>query len=601
MLCQLSNPRVYVGFLALGALLALPLAVDSPFIYHVFVTICVYGALVTAWNIVGGYAGQLSLGHTIFYGIGGYTAALLIQSSGLSPWLGMWVGALIAALVGVVIGYPCFRLRGPFFVLATVACLEVVRLVTLNQAAWTGGAAGLIVPLNIGWEWMIFRERWASLLIAFGFLLFALGVSLWVRHARFGYYLMAVREREDAARAAGVNTVGVKLLAIALSAALTALIGSFHAMYTTFLEPESQFSLTLAIEIAMFGLIGGLGTVAGPLAGTLLVVPLTELARGWLGAAADGLHGLVYGVVLVVVVLTVPGGLVGQLGPPIGRWLDRLPGGRPKSMGSRISGFAVADSPGDAPRREIGPPVLVAEGLVKRFGGLVATDDVSLTLHRGEVLGIIGPNGAGKTTLFNLLSGFIPPDRGSVTIVGEDGRRLTPRSPHAFARAGMGRTFQIVQPFGALTVAENIMVGAFRHHARTPTARARALEVAKLVGLYDQRDVEARHLTIGGLKRLEVARVLALEPHILLLDEVMAGLNQTDVQQAVAMIKAIRDRGVSIIAIEHVMQAIMSLSDRVVVINAGRVLTEGEPQAVVQNRQVIEAYLGEDYVHAQAG
>ena len=591
-LFQLTRPQVYCSLFLLSLLVAIPALSGSAFLIHIFVTICVFAALSTAWNIVGGYAGQLSLGHMMFYGIGAYTTSLLVTHFGLTPWIGMWIGAVLAALVGAAVGYPCFRLRGPFFSLSTIAFLEVVRLLSIHFVGLTGGSAGLIVPLKLGWAWMVFPDKVNYVYIAFGLLLLCIGVSLAIRQSRLGYYLTAVREREDAAMAAGINNSVVKLKAVIVSAMLTALIGAFHAMYLTFLEPATMFSLGTSIEVAMFSLIGGLGTVAGPLLGTVLVVPLAELARGWLGASASGLHGFVYGVVLVLITLTLPAGLVGTFGPAVSRWIDLLPGGR-RRLADRIMPLLRQIS-GDK-----GAPLIKAENLVMRFGGLLATDHVSFKLNRGEILGIIGPNGAGKTTLFNQISGFLTPTSGTVALLNQEGAFVHPSSPDEFARLGIGRTFQIVQPFGRLSVIENIMIGAFLRHPHVDDARAVALRVAATVGLLDQKDVEARNLPIGALKRLEVARTLASEPSILLLDEVMAGQNQKDTMGMVALIRAICQTGVTVIAIEHNMQAIMSLSDRIIVIDSGRIIAEGDPQDVVKNRKVIEAYLGEDFVDAQ--
>ncbi|CUA89868.1 ABC-type branched-chain amino acid transport system, ATPase component [Chelatococcus sambhunathii] len=591
LMAWLGNPRVYTSLAALSLILVIPIVVDSPFIVHVFVTICVFAGLSTAWNIVGGYAGQLSLGHMVFYGIGAYTTALLIQHFGLTPWLGMWVGAAVSVAVSVFIGYPCFRLRGPFFALATIAFLEVVRLLAIHFHGFTGGSAGLIVPLKLGWAWMIFQDKINYLYIAFGLLLATLAVSYAIRTSRLGYCLTAVREREDAASAAGISNTDVKLKAVMISAGLTSLFGSFHAMYLTFLEPETMFSLANSVSIAMFALIGGLGTVAGPLLGTVLVVPIAELARGWLGASANGLHGFVYGVVLVLITLTLPGGLAGTFGPRVTALIDRLPGRRVAPDREAPALRHIEGTPGE--------PVLETRDLVMKFGGLTATDHVSITLRRGEILGVIGPNGAGKTTLFNQISGFLKPTSGTVVIYDAEGRPVTPARADEYARLGVGRTFQIVQPFGKLTVIENIMIGAFMRHTSVDDARAAALRIARLVGLLHVKDVEARNLPIGDLKRLEVARTLATEPSILLLDEVMAGQNQTDTQKMVELIRTIRDTGVTVIAIEHNMQAIMSLSDRIVVIDSGKVIAQGDPREVVRNRRVIEAYLGEDFVDAQ--
>jgi branched-chain amino acid transport system permease protein len=583
------------GAVALGLLLALllvvPILVDDAFVFHIFVTICIFAALSTAWNIVGGYAGQLSLGHGIFYGIGAYVGMMLVNN-GITPWVGMFVAAALAAAVAVVISYPCFRLRGPFFALATIALLEVFHTLAIHFRSITGGSTGMMVPLQLGWEWMIFRERLPSLLIAFGLLLFTLAIAWALRSHRLGFYLVATRERESAAKAAGVGTVRVRIIAAAVSAALTAMVGTFHAMYLTFIDPESAFSLALSIQIAMFALIGGIGTVFGPLLGAIMLVPITEFARGYLGAEAIGLHGFVYGVVLVLVVLFIPDGISGFLG----RWFDRKP---EVEGGSKEAGAVAAAPRSDERKRPIGDDILRVKGLNKNFGGLKVTDDVSFTLREGEILGLIGPNGAGKTTVFNMISGFLQQDSGLVEVRGPDGTWSSPATPSDFAAVGVGRTFQIVQPFASMTVEENIMVGSFYRHPGVADAREHAREVARAMGLGAYLNMEARSLTIGGLKRLEVARVMAMEPRILLLDEVMAGINQTDVRRAIELMKGIRETGVSIIAIEHVMQAVMSLSDRVIVLNSGAIIAEGEPQVVVRDTGVIEAYLGKEYIDAQ--
>ena len=314
-----------------------------------------------------------------------------------------------------------------------------------------------------------------------------------------------------------------------------------------------------------------------------------------MGDLGSGVHGLVYGIVLVVVVLTIPQGVVGRFGARVFGWIDNLPGGRRPLVVANGSTKPSSPEPQSATR---GEPILIAENLHKFFGGLHATNDVSLSLAEGEIVGVIGPNGAGKTTVFNQLSGFLLPSKGQVKVRLPNGEWVTPSSPAEFAKAGIGRTFQIVQPFADLSVCENIMLGAFMHTADAKEARAIAEQVAELTELTGLLDTRARNLTVGGMKRLEMARALATRPRILLLDEVMAGLNPTDVVKAIAVIRRVRDSGVSVLMIEHLMQATMSLSDRIIVISSGTLLMQGAPNDVINDPQVIEAYLGKEYSHA---
>lgn len=588
----LKDNKLKVILVAALALYVLPFVVDSNYIYHIAVLLCIFGGLATAWNIVGGYAGQISLGHAVFYGIGSYSSVILLSKYGWSPWIGMVIGMVISGIVAVMISWPTFRLKGPFFSLVTIAILEVVRLLAIHDQELTGGSSGLTVPLNIGFEWMIFREIEQSYLMASAFLFFSLFVAWLIRRRKMGFYLMAIREREDAARAIGINTASTRIWAMVISAALTSMIGSYYAMYLSFIDPDATFSLGVSIQIAMFALIGGLGTVFGPLLGAIVVLPIAELVRGWLSAYANGIHGAVYGLVLVLAVLWFPRGLIGSLkffAPSTRSGVELARDANLDGEASISSGVAVA--PGTQ-------PILKAEGLVKRFGGLLATNNVTLELREGEILGLIGPNGAGKTTIFNLLSGFLRPNSGKVTLMTKDGTWQEITSPTQCARLGIGRTFQIAQPFSGLSVLENIMLGAFLHTDDVREAERIALKVAHETGMVQYLDKAASELTVGAMKRLEVARALATRPRVLLLDEVMAGLSPTDIDQAIALIRNVRQSGVSVLLIEHQMRATMALCDRIIVVDAGSILVEGTPQEVVNNERVIEAYLGSGYKNA---
>jgi branched-chain amino acid transport system permease protein len=590
---RLGEPRIYLPLLAVLIIILAPLAIESPFYLHVLVMILFYAALSQAWNIIGGYGGQLSLGHAAFFGIGSYTSTLLYLQSGLSPWIGAILGGLLAMGTAFAISYPCFRLHGPFFTLSTIAFGEVIRILAIYFRDITRGSVGLQIPFQPSLAHFVFRDKASYLYVALGYLVLTTAVTWWIERSKLGHALVALREDEDAAEAVGINTHWAKLTAVMVSAFLTALGGVFYSQFVLFIEPYSVFSGDLSIQIAMVAIIGGIGTVSGPIIGSFIVTPVSEFARAWLGGSYRGLHFLVYGVVLIVVVILIPRGVGEWLRAPYRRLIRRLPGWRPVEAPPPAAVPAVPFTPVAAGGNGY---LLECRQVSKYFRGLAALHQVDLTVRQGEILGLIGPNGAGKSTLFNTITSFYPPDKGQILFAGRPITGIRP--PHRIIRLGIGRTFQVVKPFTNVTALENVVVGAFCRTTDAGQARAEAAHILEMVGMGQKMDVLARSLTLADRKRLELARALATRPQLLLLDEVMAGLNSTEVTEMIALVRRIRESGISILVIEHVMHVIMSLCDRIVVLHHGEKIAEGTPAGVSADRRVIEAYLGEEYLIA---
>ena len=311
-----SGRRALLKYLVTLALLLLPLAllVDDAHWLNIIAFTYLMGGLAAAWNIIGGFGGQFSLGHGVFFGIGAYAAAKLYVAFDLSPWLTVLPIALFAALVAMLISWPTFRLRGPFFAIATLAFNEVALVIAHNLESVTGGPRGIMIPFKAGLANMIFRERWQYALLMFGFVALVIGITIVLRRSRLGYYLLAVREDEDAARASGINVLGVKLRGMALSAGLTAIGGTLFAMYLRFIDPPTIFNLQeVGVKFALLSLIGGIGTIAGPLLGAALIIPFENFLRAELANAVPGLSLAILGLLMVLAALFMKRGVMGAI------------------------------------------------------------------------------------------------------------------------------------------------------------------------------------------------------------------------------------------------------------------------------------------------
>ncbi len=298
--------------IAAVVLALVPIWVQSPYALHIFILLFIAIALGESWNVIGGFAGQYSVGHAAWYGLGAYGAFILLQRKAIAPWFGVWVAVAVAVIIAVAVGWITFRLRGPYFVLASIAVAEIIRLAALNWKELTNGAEGILAadapPLRLGGtvitDW---NSKTPFFYMGLAMALFCIAVNFLVKRSKLGYYLQAIREDQDAAHSLGIPLTLSKNTALAISAACTALAGSFAAFYVGFIEPQGVFGIEVSIQMVLTCIIGGIGTVAGPVIGAVVVVLLSEALRASLSSA----HLLVYGVLVIIVILTMPDGFVG--------------------------------------------------------------------------------------------------------------------------------------------------------------------------------------------------------------------------------------------------------------------------------------------------
>ncbi|HVM78507.1 MAG TPA: branched-chain amino acid ABC transporter ATP-binding protein/permease [Stellaceae bacterium] len=610
-----------------------------------------FAILALGLNIVVGFAGLLDLGYAAFFAIGAYTYGIFssyqvqpvwsdwweplelvgfvsrFHVEGVEPdhvhfqvsfWLMLPISAVVAAFFGVLFGAPTLRLKGDYLAIVTLGFGEIVPIVARNTPTLTNGAAGLngALPPHLPWygNFGVFSTPFYYLgLVLIVFLIF---VSTRLKSSRIGRAWMAIREDEIAAEAMGVNRTKLKLLAFAVGAGFAGMTGTFYVAKLQTATPE-MFSFPVSVMLLVMIVLGGMGSVAGVVVGALLL----QLLQSWfLQDLEQWVHALgnltgivflqninivqsielIFGIILVVMMLYRRQGLI-----PERRAVTALTHAQQTAVPSRggIKGelAPLHHKPVDPSR-----PLLEIKGLAKAFGGIQAVRSLDLTVMPGQIVAVIGPNGSGKTTFFNLVTGLTEADSGSVKLAGDEIRGL---GAHEIVERGIARTFQNLRLFANMTLMENALVGT---HTRTSTgalgavirppsvqreeegAREHALEILSIFGnrLLPRVQHLARTLSYANRRRLEIARALVTEPMMLLLDEPTAGMNPTETLELTDQIRGLRERGVTILLIEHKLNVVNEIADKVIVLDHGEKIAEGTPAEVHSNKEVLRAYLG---------
>lgn len=635
-----------------GVLALVPFLVGNDYFLVLFNIMALNAIVVLGLNLLIGCAGQISLGHAAFFGLGAYASAVVTTQWGWPLWAGLAAAVALTALFGLCLAIPTLRLEGHYLVMATLGFNIIVSICLNQMETLTGGPSGLagipalhLGPVAVDTDRRFFGFIWLSFLLLFA-------VILNLEDSRIGRALKTIHDRELTARTLGVPTHRYKVQVFTVSAVLAGYAGFGYAHYMTFISP-STFDIFYSVQVITMVVVGGPGSLWGGLAGTVVLTSLKELLH-----AAEDFQVLVYGLLLTLCLMFFPQGLVPavvafsrktarRLGEVEGR---RDEGPRPaveRSSASASVGVAagpnffhrgaaapparreafpkqrvVPSTTGEAPagksllhegtmsgKSKVAPgendnAVLRVEGLSVCFGGLQALAEVSFSVAPGEIVAVIGPNGAGKTTVLNAVSGLVSPTAGRVLVRGAD---VTRRGAHETAASGVGRTFQAVQIFGHLTVLENIMVGLhraarcgfLRAMVHSPGERAeearlvrRALDLLAETPLVPKAREPALTLSLYEQKILEILRALAGQPAVLLLDEPVGGCTPNESRTLMDWIAAHRSAGMGMVLVEHDMNVVMAYADRVVVLHHGRVIAQGPPDVIQKDPRVITAYLG---------
>ena len=598
---QKFHQRPIVAIIAFGLAYAAATAfVQNTYYQLIMAAVPIWAVMGLSWNVLSGYSGYVSFGHAAFFGLGAYFVALAQIKFGITPWLSIPLAGVLGGVAGLLVGIPTFRLRGHYFALAMLA----YPLAFLYLFEWMGYQE-LALPMmrDEPFMYMQFSDTRIYAYIALALMLGAMLLSSAIERSRFGLSLMAIKQDEAAAEAAGIDTLGWKLKAITLSGAMAGAIGGLYAVLLLIVTPPAVFGMLVSAQALILAMFGGVGTLWGAVIGAVVLVPLSEFLHARLGNMIPGIQGVVYGLAIVAVILIAPEGVFWKIRDLLRRRGRSAGAGATAGVGINTQAHAAgvtqaqADAVPESRSASTDTIVFEAKNVSKAFGGLKAVQNVSLKVMQGEVLGIIGPNGAGKTTFFNLLNGFIRPDQGEIIL---NGSNIVGKLPYQTCRAGVGRTFQVVRPFRRMSIAQNVVVGAYVHATGEPQAQEFARHAMQQVGLLEHAERLAGELSNKDLRLLELARALAGRPDVLLLDETLAGLGSTEVEEMIAVIRRLANAGMTIVIIEHTMQAMVRLVDRFVVLDHGAVLAEGSPDSITRNPVVIDAYLGRKWRDANA-
>jgi branched-chain amino acid transport system permease protein len=597
------------------------------------ILILIYIALGASLNLLMGYAGQFSMAQAVFYGIGAYSAGLLAVNLGFSPLMSILGAVIIAFISAGILALPAAkRVSGEYLILLTLAFQIVVNQLMNSMRGLTGGPYGFTVPwLTIFGRDVINPVEYLPIM-ALGCLLVLL-ITWAIGESPFGRVLKGIREDETAVQALGKNTTAAKLLVFGITAGMAGFIGGLSAYYYQYIAPGT-YSLDLSIFIVSIIVLGGIGNLTGTIVGAIILGGLRPFLQNvdFIGEDSFSWQAIIYGLALILLMMFRPEGLLPE-GTGIGPLLQRLTGranrtpasimpaasGAVVSANGHIPGSAatggatpasaspiVAVSPASAPPTMAATPadIVRIEDLAKHFGGIYAVNGVNLTLREHQITALIGPNGAGKTTIFNLITGVLTPDRGKVFLRGQE---ITGKSPNEVANLGMARSFQDTRLFRRLTVLENVAMAVphqtgenvaalalrpLRSRRIEEETLAKAMGYLELIEMADKAHERVANLGYGEQKVVAIARLLATESEVLLLDEPTSGIDPAVLDDMIALVLCLKDLGRTICVVEHSIHVVQKLADHVVFMEDGRVTAEGTIDELTSQERLVEVYFG---------